>query len=86
MPNAIVATLQPGCNLIGSFARSDIDNPRLAGVLVLNKMVQLLFVLIFQQNTVTDIGPVKAGDELCGGRQFKFIKNVFAGDRIRGCR
>jgi hypothetical protein len=58
--------LQPACDLIGSIPRSDIDNTRFAGMFAINKIVELLFVLIFEQDTVRDIRTIKAGDKLGG--------------------
>ena len=62
--------VQPGRRVIRAFPGPRIHNPRFTRMLGVYKLMELLFIALFQFDPVADIGTIKAGNELFGAYGF----------------
>src|SRR5690606_24995577 len=63
-----------------------IDNPRVSGVFLPEKLQELLARVLLLGNAVLDIGPVKAADKLAGLAQGEALDNLGPGAGVGGGR
>ena len=75
--------LQPKRDFFGFFAGHTIDDPGMLLMPILQKTQQLRSGVVFECDTVVDIGSIKAGNKLSGPAQIQSHNNFGACARVR---
>ena len=75
---------QKGGHVFHAFAAQAVHNAAVAGGAALEKVQKLLFAVVFFDDLVVDVRPIKARYELGGGLQVQIVFDVGAGFGVGG--